>query len=303
MTLRNVPTRLPMAMLLVTALVVTGCQSADDGTRQYSLTGQILALRPDTRELVVKHGDIAGFMPAMTMTYTVREARLLQGRTPGDLITATLVVEGGDAPASYLSAIRQTGTAPLPPGESTIPAAAGVSVLQPGDAVPDTPLQDQENRRLSLADWRGQAVAVTFIYTRCPLPEYCPLLDRRFTQVQARVVREPLLEQRVRLLSVSFDPDADTPDVLQAHARTIGADPTRWRLATAPRDTVDRFAATFGVTVVREADRTITHSMRTTVIAPDGRVQAVFSGASWTADELVDALRAALDGADPTPAR
>ena len=291
------------AALLVTSVWLTGCQPKDDGTREYSLTGQILALRPETRELVVKHGDIPGFMPAMTMTYTVRDATLLEGRAPGDLVAATLVVEGGDAPASYLSSIRQTGTAPLPAAEATIPAAAGVSVLQPGDPVPDTALTDQDGRRLSLADWRGQAVAVTFIYTRCPLPEYCPMLDRRFAQAQALVARDPQLEPRVRLLSVSFDPDADTPEVLQAHARTIGADPTRWRLATAPRDTVDRFAATFGVTVVREADRTITHSMRTTVIGPDGRVQAVHSGASWTADELVASLRASLVPGTPSPGR
>lgn len=298
---RSLSRTLMMAAVLAGLISASGCRPTDDGLREYTLEGQVLAVRPATRELLVKHGDIAGFMPAMTMTYTVREAALLEGRSAGELIVATLVVEGGDAPASYLRAIRHTGSAPLPATEAVIPAAAGVSVLGVGDAVPDTTLTDQDGRPISLSDWHGRAVAVTFIYTRCPLPEFCPLLDRRFVQVQRLAQQDASLESRVGLLSVSFDPDTDTSAVLKAHARSLAANPSSWRFATAPRDTVDRFAATFGVTVVREADRTITHSMRTTVIGPDGRVHATFPGASWTADELTAALRAALaDNPAPT---
>jgi protein SCO1/2 len=274
------------------ALLAAACRPADTAKR-YELSGQILAVRPATREVLIKHGDIPGFMPAMTMTYTVDDAALLDGRAPGDLVTATLVVAGGDAPASHLEALRQTGTAPLPAAPAAIPAAAGVTILTTGDAVPATALTDQDGRRFSLADWKGHPVALTFIYTRCPLPEVCPLLDRRFAAVQKAAADDPTLRGQVRLLSVSFDPDADTPAVLKAHAATLGADPSTWVFATAPREVVDRFSAEFGVNVIREDDATITHSMRTLVIGRDGRIAAAHAGMQWTPEELLAELRAA----------
>src|SRR5262245_42384966 len=184
-------------------------------------------------------------MPAMTMPYIVKDAQLLSGREPGDLVTATLVVSEGSA---WLSAITKTGSAPIPEDAPTkIPAAAGVHVLQPGDAVPDTPLTDQDAATIALNQWKGSAVVLTFIYVQCPLPEFCPLMDRRFAEIQMLVAGDPALRGRVRLLSVSFDPERDRPAQLKAQAQKMKADPAVWRFATAPADTVDRFAATFGV--------------------------------------------------------
>jgi protein SCO1/2 len=151
---------------------------------------------------------------------------------------------------------------------------------------------------VSLSAWRGSAVVVTFIYTQCPLPDFCPLLDRRFAAIQAAAADDPALAGRVRLLSVSFDPDTDTPEVLTAHAAKVGA-LGDWHFATAPREVVDRFAASFGVNVIREADRTITHNLRTAVIGPDGRVAVLRSGNDWTADDVLADLRQAL-GQPPT---
>lgn len=262
-------------------------------TRRYELTGQIVAVRADTRQLVVKHGDIPGFMPAMTMTYEVKDAGLLRERRPGDLITATLVVEpDGEA---WLSGVAPTGRAPLPEGApARIPAAAGVRLLRAGDLVPDIPLVDQDGAQLRLADWRGSPVAITFIYLRCPLPQFCPLMDRRFAELQALVGARPGLRGRVRLLSVSFDPKADDPPRLRAHAAKLGADPAVWRFATAPEPEVDRFAAAFGVNVIREADGTITHNLRTAVIDAQGRLVVAHDGGAWTAEELAADLERAL---------
>ena len=138
-------------------------------------------------------------------------------------------------------------------------------------------------------------MVVTFIYTRCPLPDFCPLLDRRFAAIQDAAAADPVLRGRVRLLSVSFDPDADTPEVLAAHATRVGA-LSDWHFATAPRETVDRFAASLGVNVIREADRTVTHNLRTAVVGPDGRVAVLRSGNDWTADDVLADLRQALGG-------
>ena len=272
-------------------MLAAGCRPAPEA-RTYQLTGQVLAVRSETKEILVKHEDIPGFMPAMTMPYAVKDARLLEGRAPGDMITATLVVEPNLA---HLSAITKTGAAPIPEdARTTIPAAAGVVLLKAGDPALDTALIDQNDGAITLNDFAGSATAVTFIYTRCPLPQYCPLMDRRFAEVQAAVKADPALAGKVRLLTVSFDPKFDRAAVLRAHAKTLGADPAVWTFATAEETVVDRFAAMFGVNVIREKDGTITHNLRTAVFDPSGRVSAILDNNAWTADDLAGALKAAL---------
>ena len=268
-----------------------GCFRAPD-VRTYQLKGQILTIRAATNELLVKHEDIPGFMPAMTMPYQVKDPALLKERTAGDLITATLVVEPNLA---YLSAITKTGSAPIPEGTATaIPAAAGIELLKPGAAVPDAAFTDQNDKPIAIKDFAGSAAAITFIYTRCPLPQYCPLMDRRFAEAQALIARDAALRGKVRLLSVSFDPKFDRAAVLRTHAEKLQADPRVWSFATAEEAIVDRFAAQFGVNVIREKDGTITHNLRTAVIDPSGRVTAILDNNAWTADDLVGELKAAL---------
>ena len=278
--------------MLAVALVASVACGRQPEARTYQLTGQVLAVRPETNEILVKHDDIKGFMPAMTMPYAVKDAALLAGRTPGDLITATLVVEANFA---HLTAITKTGSAPIPDdARTTIPAAAGIEFLKAGDPAPGTTLVDQNDKPFTLKDFGGAATAVTFIYTRCPLPQYCPLMDRRFAEVQAAVMADPALFGKVRLLTVSFDPKFDRAAVLRAHAKTLGADPAMWTFATAEETIVDRFAAMFGVNVIRENDGTITHNLRTAVFDPSGRVSAILDNNAWTADDLARALKAAL---------
>jgi protein SCO1/2 len=278
--------------LLIAGLVVAAACSREPEARTYELTGQVLAVRPETREILVKHEDIPGFMPAMTMPYAVKDVALIRERVPGDLITATLTVE---PTLAHLSAITRTGSAPLPAdARTTIPPAAGIELLRPGAAVPDTALIDQDEKAIALTDFAGSAAAITFIYTRCPLPQYCPLLDRRFAEVQALVAKDAALAGKVRLLSVSFDPGFDRAPVLRNHARKVGADPSVWRFATAAEENVDRFAARFGINVIREQDGTITHNLRTAVIDRSGRVTAILDNNAWTAEDLVRELQAAL---------
>lgn len=270
--------------------LLAACGTTGPEAQRYELVGQILAVRPETQELLIKHQDIPNFMPGMTMPFKVRDRALLERSTAGDLVRATLVVEPD---AAWIAAVEKTGTAPLTDAPPSLPVAAGLAPLEPGMKAPDAELIDQDGQPLRLADWEGRAVAVTFIYTRCPLPQFCPMLDRRFAEVQRIVSADTALADSVRLLSVSFDPDTDTPARLRAHASKLGANPHMWRFATAPREVVDRLAAGFGVNVIREDDRTITHNMQTVVIAPDGTVAAIHRGSDWTASMLAEDLRAA----------
>lgn len=258
----------------------------------YTLQGQILSLDAAHKSLNIKHGDIKGLMPAMTMPYTVHDATLLSGLAAGDLIDATLVVESNDA---YLSTIRKTGTAPLekPPAEAAMPAVPNrVELLREGDAVPDAPFVDQNAMRLHFSKFTGVPVVMTFIYTRCPLPNFCPLMDRHFAAIQQVLETDPLLAA-VRLVTVSFDPAVDSPAVLKAHGKALGANFARWTFLTGDRDDIDRFASRFGVVVSRASNdpRDITHNLRTVVIDARGRLAKAYTGNDWTPEQVIRDLK------------
>jgi protein SCO1/2 len=132
-------------------------------------------------------------------------------------------------------------------------------------------------------------VVLTFIYTRCPMPTFCPLMDRHFKTIQTKLKDDQALNGHVHLVSVSFDPTTDTPAVLKKHAATLSADPTTWTFLTGDRDETDRFAARFGVSVMRAANdpQDITHTLRTAIIDARGRLVKVYTGNDWTPEQIL----------------
>ena len=279
-----------LVAVLILALTTAACSAGPPArARQYQLRGQVLALVPDRHEVTVKHEDIAGFMPAMTMAYKVRDAKLLDGLSKGDLITATLNVREAEA---WLSNIQRNGHADV---AETGRLPRVMDVLEPGDAVPGTLLQDQNGQPRRLTEWRGRALAVTFVYSRCPMPDFCPLVERQFAEVQRRVRSDTGLVESVRLIAISFDPEHDTPEVLEAHARRRGADPHIWTYLTGTPRSIEDVASRFGVSVMREDGdaATLTHNLRTAVIDAQGRVVKIYNGNEWTASKLVEDLREA----------
>jgi protein SCO1/2 len=275
------------ALILFAALAGFACRAPAPAPRTFELKGQILAIDQARQEITVSHADIPGFMPAMTMPYKVRDANLLKGRTPGELIGATLVVEESDA---YLQSIRHEGVAALPDER---PAARAMDLLGVGEAVRDSELVDPSGARRSLGDWRGQVLAVTFVYTRCPLPNFCPLIDRHFAAVQEQVRSSADLQGRVHLVSVTLDPEYDTPAVLLRHAGQLKADPAVWSLLTGSREQIETFASQFGVSVVRENTQPseLVHNLRTAVIDGNGRLVTMLSGGEWEPAALIAEIR------------
>jgi protein SCO1/2 len=272
-----------LAALLL--LASTACGSSD---REYTLQGQILSIEPNRLQADVKHEEIPGFMAAMTMPYKVRDAKELADLKPGDLITSTLVVVSNDA---YLKDVRKVGEAPLA-AASAPSASSGFELLKPGEAIPDVPMLDQEGRKTSIAALKGQTVVLTFIYTQCPIPTFCPLMDRHFVTIQERLEADPALA-RVHLATVSFDPVTDTPAVLKTHAQKLGADTARWTFFTGDRDDVDRFASRFGVTIARDLKDplNITHNLRTAIIDPDGTLVKLYTGNEWSPEQVLADLK------------
>ena len=268
----------PLVILL--AAGACGRPSHDEG-RQYELKGQILAVRPERSEVVIKHEDIKGFMPGMTMPFKVKETTLLEGKQPGDLVTATLVVGDVDA---HLSTLTKTGHA-IPEAP---PPAPATDIRQPGETLADAQLVNQDGAPTPFSSLRGHRVVMTFIYTRCPLPEFCPLMDKQFAQLQKTMAMTPAFAD-VRLVSVTLDPAFDTPRVLRPHARRQGADPARWMFLTGDPKEVNRFGSQLGVYVEHNPTESsdITHNLRTAVIDADGRLVTIHNGNSWTPAELV----------------
>jgi protein SCO1/2 len=259
--------------------------------KEYQLRGQVLAVRTERQEIVIRHEDIERFMPGMTMPFRVKERRLLEAATPGDIVNATLVVQDGDA---WLSRVTRTGRREPLPADAAVPHRMELP-LEPGGAVPDASFIDQDGRTLEISSLRGRVWALTFVYTRCPLPTFCPALEQRFAAAQRAIAGDARLEG-VQLVSLSIDPAYDRPPVLKAHAERRDVNPRIWRLVTGDTDTVDRFGGRFGLTVVRGNGRPedFVHSMKTAVVGADGRVRRIYSGSEWTAEELVRELRSAV---------
>jgi protein SCO1/2 len=279
-----------VALVALVSLTIPAACTRAEPPRQYPITGQILAVHPERQEVTIKHDDIPQFMPAMTMPYPVATRELIDARVPGELISGTLEVVNS---TGRLIAITRTGMAPLPVTADGAPA--GASLLAEGDEVPDAAFVDQADRRRSFAEWSGQVTMVTFMYTNCPLPNFCPLMDQNFSTIQRAAAEDAALAGRVRLVSISLDPERDTPAVLTAHAARRRADPAVWTFLTGDRVTIDRFAARFGVAAMRDAaPAEITHNLRTALVGPDRRIVKLYSGSDWTPGTALADLRAAL---------
>jgi protein SCO1/2 len=275
-------------IILVAALTAAVACSRAPEARTYEVRGQVLGVDPQKQEVLMKHEDIPGFMPAMTMFYKVQDPALLEGKQAGDLVAGTLVVEEVNY---YLSTLTTTGRAPLdtPPAG---PAITDSDLLKEGDVVPDHTLVDQTGAARPLGSLRGHRVALTFTYTRCPMPDFCPLMDKQFAQVQDAVRNTPELAD-VRLVSATLDPEFDTPAVLAQHAKALGADRRTWHFVTGDRDEVLAFAKRFGVvTEPGEPGTPVVHNLRTAVIDSQGRLVKAYSGSAWSPAELVADLKA-----------
>jgi protein SCO1/2 len=276
-----------VAALVLALAAAASCSSA----KQYEMRGQILAINRDKMEILVKHEEISGLMPAMTMPWKVESLNLVDNLGAGDLITSQIRVEDSQG---VVTSITKLGTARPDLPAPAAPARPGVKFIAPGDPVPNQTLIDQEGRTRDFAAIRGgRAIAVTFIYTKCPVPTFCPAMDRQFVELQS-LIKKNGLEKTAGLLSVSFDPKNDTPAVMKQHAEKLGYDPGVWTFVTSDRDSIDRFAESFGVTLVRGQGATpdeIGHTLRMAVVDRHGNLVKHFSGGEWTTADLMRELK------------
>ncbi len=292
---------LPLFLLCFFIAAISACQkpaanqAASAEAKRFPFKGKVISVDKAKKKATIAHEEIPGYMDAMTMEFPISEEWVMDELAPGSEVRAELVVDKGDY---YLEKI---GIVALPnPNQPPPPADKAGGTLE-GAQVPDFKLTNQDGKRISINEFSGKALAVTFIYTRCPLPNYCPLMSIRFSEMAMDLQRSPELKDKVRLLSITFDPKNDTPEVLKNYGagyynKDVKPDFTLWQLATGSEDDIKKVADFFGLSYqIDPQDKTqIVHSLRTIVIDPQGKVKKVFTGNEWTSAEVMKELENSL---------
>ena len=259
--------------------------------RHEHLQGLVLATSVATTEITVKHGVIPDFMPAMTMVYKVKNPADVQKLRPGDEISADILVPS-DSDDYLLDNIAITSEK----GRSVPPTLLPPHQLMIGEPVPDVPLMNQDGKPVHLNDYKGKAVLVTFIYTRCPMPTACPLISSHFSEVNKLLSQDPKAYANSLLISISLDPTYDKPPVLRqyglAYLDDNAAAFSHWEFADTTPDALKKLAQAFGLQYSVE-DNQITHTMQTTLIDKNSKVAQQWGGSGWSPHDVAAAVEAA----------
>ncbi|WP_420239579.1 SCO family protein [Telmatobacter bradus] len=289
-------------VLAVLALVLAGCKPKQEapapvhvlnGVARYALHGVVLGVSAEAGELTVRHDEIHGVMPAMTMNYKVKDAAVLKGLQAGDEINAQLLVPEGNADYALeaITVLRHAAVA-----KDTLPA----HTLLPGEPVPDISMVNQDGQKIHLRGLAGKAVLLTFVYTRCPMPTACPMISSHMAQVHKLLAADAKAYAGSRLISVTLDPAYDAPEVLRRYGLAYLADDpagfAHWEFArTTPQD-LQTLAGAFGL-AYRAENNQITHSMRTVLLGADGKVVQVWEGSAWKPEDVAEAVKQATSKA------
>jgi protein SCO1/2 len=273
----DAPTRAPLA--------VAERVSAD--AKRYSLHGVITAVDASKPEITVAHEAVEGVLGAATTPFAVHDdPKVVALLRPNDKIEARLVVDGD---RRFLEEILTKGFVSGPTPDPARPEPnKGVAV---GDEVPDFALVDQTGKTVRLSQFRGEPEAVTFAYTRCPIATACPMTMAKFAKINAGLTGKG----SGRLLSITVDPENDTPAVLRDFASKIGADPKRWKFLTGDPRAVARAAESLGVLYFPGRGQ-IVHSQVVAVIDPAGKLATIYFGEMWEADAVLRDLEKARKG-------
>ena len=276
--------------LLIAFLLTLACGACRHNEKRYELKGKVVMVEREKHLVTVAHEEVKGLMPAMTMPFTVENDSDLDALAPDAQLTATLVVDGAHSWLEDLVIVQQA---------SAPNSAAPAMRVEPnqGDEVPNFALQNQDGKQIRFKDYRGKALLLTFIYTRCPLPDYCTLMSNNFAQIDRQLALDPNLYAKTHLLSISIDPGYDTPQVLRSYgaAHTERYDKEtfqHWEFASGPQ--VKEAAQWFGLQYFPDNDQII-HSLRTVIVTPDGKVAKVYRDNTWKPEEVIDELKRVVE--------
>lgn len=270
--------------LLAALTLLTACW----GSNAYIVQGVVVEVTGAT-EVVIKHDDVPGLMPAMTMPFSVRDPALVSDLQPGDLVYARLITEGEDW---YLAEVRERGRAPEVTSKPAAPLRP--APLRATQTLPRTEIPLADGSTLTVGEGQSGPVLLTFLFTTCPRPEFCPALATRLQGLQAA-----LTPGEATLLAVTIDPSGDTPEVLRAYGESVGADPAIWRFGRLEGDALANLAARAALTIDSATGEEILHSLRVLVLDEKGRLVERYDDARFPAARVLEQLRT---GGPPAPA-
>ena len=257
--------------------------------KYYQLKGMVISVDVGHEQIIVDHEAIPGFMEAMTMSYGVKDDAALKKLKPGDRITARVVVTSDDVWLDNIVIVQKAAAnAPPPKLDENVPP-------QPGELVPDFTFVNQDGRRVHFRHYRGKVVLLTFVYTRCPFPTYCPLMTRNFADINNQMAAHATLDAGTHLLTLSFDPAHDTPAVLKAYGKRYAGknDPgfRHWEFAAIPSGELKEVSSFFGFTFEEQGGQ-IVHSLSTALVGPDQKLVRWYAGNRWTPSEVLKDIKA-----------
>lgn len=265
--------------------------SASTNLQTFQVRGVIVELSASGKTVRIRHEEIPDYMPAMTMPFDVRDTNELAGLAAGDAVTFQMKVTETDG---WIEQIRKIAGAAAPtnilPAGATMRIVREVEPLAEGDLLPDYRFTNQLGRAMSLAELRGNAVAITFIFTRCPFPTFCPLMTSNFKSVHELLSKNSNAPTNWQLLEITIDPEFDTPERLSGHAAMLKVDSARWSFLTGTLLDVTALSEQFGLQFTREPGGGISHNLRTVVVDASGRVQKIIPENKWTPQELTEEM-------------
>jgi len=286
-TCRSNISRTPAILLFLALALLFACHRPN-AQRRYPFTGEIIAIDRSAHQLIVRNEDIPNFMKTMTMPFTVKDPAALDHSQIGQRIKATLVVTDTE---SWLEDIQVTAQAPA---DAT--SHSELQIPSEGTPVPDFAFTNQDDKRVHLAQYKGKVLLLTFIYTRCPMPDFCPRMTSNFREIETSLKQDPAAYARTHLLSVTFDPEFDTPTVLRHYALSTTSIPandlfSHWEfLSPRPQD-LQAIGHFFALSVWKEdggKDKgQITHSLSTAIIDGNGKLYRWYHGNDWKPEELL----------------
>ena len=283
------------AVVLAFAGFSCGKQSDNFSTEKSSATNQqifqvkgvVQEIKPDGKSAVIKHEEIPNYMAAMTMEFETKNTNELRGLKAGDAISFRMIVTGDDG---WIDQVKKLNVPPTePPSRGTFRRVRDVEPLNVGDLLPEYHFTNELGNAVSLKELKGKALAIDFIFTTCPFPTMCPRLSQNFSETQKTLKEMPNAPTNWHLLTISFDPEKDTPAVLKNYAGRFGYDPQHWSFLTGDLMEITAIAEQFGQMFWREGG-SISHNARTVVIDADGKVQKIIPENKWTSDQLVEEI-------------
>ena len=281
------------APVILALLLVVGCRDTSKQStpaKSYSLHGRVLEIDASKQQILLQHDAVPGYMEAMTMPYRVADPAAIAELHVNDQISASLALVPSGAELRNVVVTGQAVPNALPKVQ--------YHVLRPGDTVPDFQLINQSGKRIHLAQYRGKVLLLTFIYTRCPLDDFCPRMSRNFAEIEHQLVGDNEMAEKTHLLSISFDTAYDKPAVLRSYGEAYTGNYSKekfmhWEFAAPDAQTLTKMTQFFDVGVTGTDPQSIVHSLSTVMVGADGKVIEWLPTNDWKPIEVLAEMRRA----------